>query len=199
MDESFTLPRWARHILIGAGLFVLGGLLAFGYSWRPLHGKLTWKVAALEERLDARNLENLKLADELATLRGEASERVDPAEFDGLSTDLARAQKALAQAEKDLERATRKRKDADASASRWRKRYETLRDERAALPAAAPPPPPRPAATPPPAPTPAPIRPSATPSIEGPTLGGPRLEVAPSNPAPETGMLPAGSPSSATP
>ena len=61
MDDSFSLSTWTRHALIGLGLFLLGGLVAFGYSWRPLHGALSWKVDALEAKLDVRNLENLKL------------------------------------------------------------------------------------------------------------------------------------------
>ena len=154
MDDSFSLPVWARQALIGAGLFVLGGVIAFGYSWRPLHGSLTWKVAALEEKLDARNLENLKLSDELARLRSQEAESVDPEAFEEARTSLQKKEKALAQAEKDLARAERKRKDANASARTWRKRYETLRDEtsRAPVPAAPAPAAPAPAETPPAAP-----------------------------------------------
>ena len=135
MDVSFSLPTWARHALIGLGLFLLGGLVAFGYSWRPLHGALSWKVDALEEKLDARNLENLNLADELARLRSQDAERVDPEAFTKLEQVLAKTESALSQAEKDLNRADRKRKEANASASRWRKRYESLRDEQASMPA----------------------------------------------------------------
>ena len=134
MDVSFSLPTWARHALIGLGLFLLGGLVAFGYSWRPLHGALSWKVDALEEKLDARNLENLNLADELARLRSQDAERVDPEAFTKLEQVLAKTESALSQAEKDLKRADRKRKEANASASRWRKRYESLRDEQASMP-----------------------------------------------------------------
>jgi hypothetical protein len=51
---------------------------------------------------------------------------------------LAQTRSALTQAEKDLERAHRKRKKADTSASRWRTRYENLRDQsRVAAPAPA--------------------------------------------------------------
>ena len=135
MDFSLSLPTWARHALIGLGLFLLGGLVAFGYSWRPLHGALSWKVDALEEKLDARNLENLNLADELARLRSQDAERVDPEAFTKLEQVLAKTESALSQAEKDLKRADRKRKEANASASRWRKRYESLRDEQASMPA----------------------------------------------------------------
>ena len=175
MDFSLSLPTWARHALIGLGLFLLGGLVAFGYSWRPLHGALSWKVAALEEKLDARNLENLKLADELARLRSQDAGRVEPEAFAKVEQALAKTESALSQAEKDLKRADRKRRDANASASRWRKRYEILRDEQASMPAA---------------PTPAePAAPADTPTtavaLEGPaptdTLASPA--------APETGIL----------
>lgn len=47
------MPPWLRTALIGACLFMLGGALSFGYSYRPLHGALTWKVDELEERIDA--------------------------------------------------------------------------------------------------------------------------------------------------
>jgi hypothetical protein len=123
------LPPWLRQGLIGLGLFLLGGLISFGYSYRPLHGSLVWQVEQLEERLDARNLENMRLADELAKLRSVESERVDPGTFAEIERELTRARTALAQAEKDLSRSERKRKDANASADRWKKRYETLRDD----------------------------------------------------------------------
>ncbi len=176
MDESFSLPPWARQVLIGLGLFLLGGLVAFGYSWRPLHGALSWKVDALEEKLDARNLENLKLADELARLRSQEAERVDPEAFAEVEQALAKTESALSQAEKDLKRADRKRKDANASASRWRKRYETLRDEQARIPAS-------------PAPTPALADAPATAAApEAPAAPAPAD--APASPAaPETGIL----------
>lgn len=176
MDDSFKLPGWARQVLIGAGLFVLGGLIAFGYSWRPLHGSLTWKVAALEEKLDARNLENLKLSDELARLRSLEAERVDPEAFREAQASLETTETALAQAKKDLARAERKRKDANASAHTWRKRYEKLRDEasRAPVPAA-----------PAPAPAPAPAEADAVPPSPPPAGSG-----APASPdTPEPAIL----------
>jgi len=137
MEESITLPTWARNGLMGIGLFLLGGLLAFGYSYRPLHGALTWKVDQLEARIDERNLENLKLSDEIARLRADESTKVDPDAFAKNEAELAKIRTELEQSKKDLARTDRKRQDANASASRWRKRYEKLRDE-TAVPAKAP-------------------------------------------------------------
>lgn len=136
MAAFSSLPSWARQVLAGAGLFVLGGLITFGYSWRPLHGALTWEVAALEKRLDERNLENLKLSDEIARLRSQAGETVDRAELERLEGAFARSESALAQAQKDLARADRERRTAGADAKRWRERFEALRQEQSeSLPA----------------------------------------------------------------
>jgi septal ring factor EnvC (AmiA/AmiB activator) len=132
MNVAIPMPPWLRTVLIGAGLFMLGGVLSFGYSYRPLHGALTWKVDELEERIDARNLENMKLEAEVTKLRSQEKIRVDPDSFKQIERELDKAGTALAQAEKDLKRAERKRKDANASASTWRKRYESLRDQTAA-------------------------------------------------------------------
>jgi len=127
--QSNSLPRWMRLTLAGVGLFLAGGLLSFGYSYRPLHGAMTWKVAELTRRIDDRNLENLKLGDELVQLRSMEASRIDPDTFAQVEKELGKTKKALTQAEKDLTRSERKRKDANSSASRWRKRYEELRDQ----------------------------------------------------------------------
>jgi hypothetical protein len=158
MDESNPLPRWLRLTLAGMGLFLAGGLLTFGYSYRPLHGAMTWKVEELERRIDDRNVENLKLGDELVRLRSMEASRIDPDTFSQIERELRKTKKALAQAEKDLTRTDRKRKDANASAGRWRKRYEELRDQQA-LATAQPAPPHLPAA----------VRPAGEISAESPT------------------------------
>ena len=54
MNDTIPMPPWLRNALIG-------GTLSFGYSYRPLHGALTWRVNDLEERIDARNFKNMKL------------------------------------------------------------------------------------------------------------------------------------------
>lgn len=129
MNAENPLPGWARQILIGAAAFVVGGLIAFGYSYRPLHGALSWKVDSLEERLDERNRENLQLSDELARLQTDESERIEPEAFEQIQAELKKTRAALAKAEKAVDRAEQKRKKANSSAATWRKRYETLRDE----------------------------------------------------------------------
>ncbi|MCA9505600.1 MAG: hypothetical protein KC616_21090, partial [Myxococcales bacterium] len=123
MDGDNFLADLARKVAIAVGLFVAGGVIAFGYSWRPLHGALTWKVEQLEARLDERNLENRRLRDELEQLRSSEAEAIDPERLAQTEGDLEKARRALAAAEKRVEQVERQRKDADSGAERWRKRY----------------------------------------------------------------------------
>jgi hypothetical protein len=138
MDFWNSLPAILRKTLIGAGLFLAGAALSFGYSYRPLHGAMTWKVDQLEAKLDERNRENLVLGDELAKLRAVEAVRIDPEALESVEEELKKTKRALASAEKKLERGEKKRKDSLARADRWRKRYESLRDEQVAA-AATPP------------------------------------------------------------
>ncbi|MBW2499193.1 MAG: hypothetical protein JRF61_18075 [Deltaproteobacteria bacterium] len=127
------LPLWLRQILAGVGLFLLGGLIAFGYSYRPLHGAKNWQIEQLETRLNAVNRENLTLSDELSALRTAEAERVDPATLAQVEQELEKTRSALTRSEKQLERAEKKQRDANSSATRWRQRYEELRDAQDAL------------------------------------------------------------------
>lgn len=162
MPTLTALPWWLRQGLIGLGLFLAGGLISFGYSYRPLHGEKNWKIEHLESRLDEVNRENLALSDELAGLRSSEASKVDPETLAQVERELGKTQKALSQVEKNLERAEKKRKEAASGASRWRQRYEELRDSQAAMPAA---------------PTPAP-EPAAPTAGESPTpLTGAELEI----------------------
>ena len=158
--ENFRpLPIWIRHALIGLGLFLAGAMLAFGYSYRPLHGALTWQVDQLEGRLDERNRENVELSDLLARQKSNAATQIDPDTLAQVEKELQQTKRVLNQAEKDLKRAKRKQKESASSASTWRKRFEELRDTSAAV-----------ADT-------GPI------SIENPTAVTPLLETAPAAPA----------------
>lgn len=150
MQAEFSIPGWLRLTLIGLGLFVAGGAISFGYSYRPLHGALTWRVEHLESRLDERNLELQKMEDELQALRSSDEERVDPETLSQVESELKKTRNALASLEKKHATAEQKRKDANASARTWRKRFESLqtaqRDSPPTPPPAAPAPVPVPEA-----------------------------------------------------
>jgi len=133
MSKENSLPLWARHALIGVGLFLAGGVLAFGYSYRPLHGALSWQVDQLESRLDERNRENVRLSDALAKQKSNETTRIDPDTLAQIERELEQTKRVLDQAEKDLKRAVRKRKESAASATKWRKRFEELRDAAAPI------------------------------------------------------------------
>ena len=128
MNALKLLPLWARRGLIGVGLFLAGAILAFGYSYRPLHGALSWQVDQLESKLDERNRENVQLRDTLARQKSDEATRIDPNTLAQVERELEQTQRVLNQAEKDLKRAERKRKESVSSAKKWRTRYEELRD-----------------------------------------------------------------------
>ena len=140
MERWNALPPILRHILLGAALFVMGGSISFWYSYRPLHGALTWKVESLEARLDERNHEFLRLRDEFDRLSKDDSERIEPETLAQIESELAKTKRALEKAEAESKALDKKRQDANASADRWRKRFESLRDQQVAASAAANPP-----------------------------------------------------------
>ena len=138
MNGENPLPGWLRQILIGIALFFAGAVLAFGYSYRPLHGAMTWRIEQLESRLDERNRENVRLSDALEKQQSLEEKKVDPETFAQVERELEKTKRVLTRAEKDLKRAERKRKEALTSATRWRKRFEELRDTPAPAPAPTP-------------------------------------------------------------
>jgi hypothetical protein len=133
-----SLPTFIRRIILTVALFSSGAVFGFGYSYRPLHGALVWKVDQLQTRLDRRNLDDLVLRDELAKVRSLQATRVDPETLAQVEHELDRTKRALSDAEQKIKRADRRRRQANSSADRWRDRFETLRDSPSmALPAAA--------------------------------------------------------------
>lgn len=173
METWKSLPSVIRHLFLAIGIFGLGAALAFGYSYRPLHGALTFRVDSLETRLDERNRENTELKDEIARIKSDEETRIDPETLSQVERELAQTKQVLADAEKKTAKLDRKRRDANASADRWRKRFESLRDQQQAMPAAT--------ASPPPAP-PSDVEPSpnmGNPLDSNPTLAAPQPTLQP--------------------
>jgi len=161
MERWNSLPQLLRHTILGIAIFALGAVFSFAYSYRPLYGSLTFKVDSLEARLDERNREFLKLRDELTSFQNDESTRIEPERLSQVESELAKTKVALRDAEKKAKRAEGKRADANTNADRWRKRFESLRDQQRAMPASVEP---SPAA--PPAAVTSPTSPdAATPSI----------------------------------
>jgi hypothetical protein len=133
MDQENPFPRLLRRALTGLGLFLAGALLAFGYSYRPLHGALSWQVDQLESRLDERNRENVRLSDALAKQNSIEATQIAPETLAQVERELEQTKRVLDQAEKDLKRAERKRRESTASAAKWRSRFEELRDTSAPM------------------------------------------------------------------
>jgi hypothetical protein len=79
-------------------------------------------------RIDERNRENTELRDTLVKQESMESKRIDPDTLAQVEKELVQTKRVLNQAEKDLKRAERKRKESSGSAATWRKRFENLRD-----------------------------------------------------------------------
>jgi hypothetical protein len=137
MERWNSLPQVLRHTILGIVIFALGAAFSFGYSYRPLHGSLTFKVDSLEVRLDERNRELLELKDELTRLQNDESTRIEPEMLSQVESELTTTKAALREAEKKAKRAEKKRADANANSDRWRKRFESLRDQQREMPASA--------------------------------------------------------------
>ncbi len=183
MNEENPLMLWARRALIGAGLFLAGAVLAFGYSYRPLHGALSWQIDQLESRLDERNRENFELSDALAKQKSNDTERIDPNTLTQVERELEQTKRMLNKVEKNLKRTDRKRKDSIANAAKWQKRFEELRGASGSVAATT---------TTPRTPAAAPASPSADPNP------GPVSSAGESQPTPKNGILSADETSSST-
>lgn len=161
MEFWNALPGWFRQIAIALVCFTVGALGAFGYSYRPLHGALTFKVEALEQRIDQRNRENLALKDEVALLQSGESSCIQPEELEEVKRELGQIHFALGESQAEVERVERNLRDANANANRWRKRFHSIRDAAEPTLPAAPTPAPQ-ASAPPAASPPAPASPATS-------------------------------------
>lgn len=123
-----SLPEMVRLVLLCVAFFAAGAVLSFGYSYRPLHGALTFKVEALEGRIDERNRENLALRDEIGLLKSGESSCIEPEELAEVERELGRVRYQLSESEASVERAERNLRDANSNANRWRERFHELRD-----------------------------------------------------------------------
>lgn len=118
-----------RYPLLILTAFLLGALLAFAYSYAPLHSSKDWKIDYLEERLESRNEQVGELEAELEKARASLDGTASDEEVQALRKQLAEATKLadsrrseIASLEKKVDRATR---DRDT----WKKRHATAMKE----------------------------------------------------------------------
>ena len=125
-----------RSAGIYAGVFLAGAVMAFAYSYAPLHSAKDWKIGYLEERLRAKNDQIGDFEKKLVQARGEATRRADPEAFRQLQNELARTDATAAELERKLARVRRRAKDLERSRDGWKARHAEAESKLEALAAA---------------------------------------------------------------
>jgi len=129
---SGALRRLAVRAGIYAATFFGGALLAFVYSYMPLHSAKDWKIDYLEERGAAKDVELEATRGELASLEADSAERPDAQTFKVLQDELAVADKTVKRLEKHVARLERRTKELERSRNNWKAKHAEAEEARAA-------------------------------------------------------------------
>jgi hypothetical protein len=124
------LNRWLRKARVYLGTFVAGGLLAFAYTYYPLHSAKDWKIDHLEARLQEETIRFTELDAEFRTMRGRVESQPDHEAFDALQEEVAGATTRRGELEEKLNRADRKIRDLEKSRGSWEAKYAKLEKSR---------------------------------------------------------------------
>jgi septal ring factor EnvC (AmiA/AmiB activator) len=126
------LQQVAIQVGIYAGTFLAGALVAFVYSYAPLHSGKNWEIGYLEERLQAKETTLEKLTQDLARIQSESADKPDGETFKLLQSELATTDKTIKNLERKLDRTERKVKELERSRKNWKAKYAALEAERSA-------------------------------------------------------------------
>jgi DNA-binding transcriptional MerR regulator len=131
----FDLKQWPRVLWQNPLLFLvallLGAVIAFTYSYAPLHRAKDWKIGYLEERLGIRTNQAKELELDLHQARAALEGTPSGEELGAVRAQLNEAMD-LADAQKDthkkkLAELARKLESAERSRNKWKSRYEEAR------------------------------------------------------------------------
>jgi len=133
VEQHGDTKDWLRRLAIQAGIYVgvfLGGaLVAFLYSYIPLHGAKNWKIGYLEERLAAKDAEIETLNGRMRALEGNLSEVPDQETFEVLQEELVTADKTVKSLEQQVSRLEKRAKQAERSRDQWKARHAEAEEE----------------------------------------------------------------------
>jgi hypothetical protein len=150
VDQQGAVGDWLRQLAIRAGIyagvFFGGAILAFVYSYVPLHNAKNWKIGYLEERLATKDAQIESLTQQIRDLEGNLSDVPDGETFKVLQDELVTADKTVNQLEQQVARLEKRAKEAERERDTWKSRHAEAEKARAAARAAAAPPPAAPAA-----------------------------------------------------
>jgi len=126
----------ARRFGIYVGLFAAGALLAFVYSYVPLHNAKNWKIDYLAERLEAKDQQLVLAETKLSAVEADATGRPDAKTFKVLQDELATTDKTIRDLERRLARSKNRVGELERARTHWKKKFDAA--ESAASASAAP-------------------------------------------------------------
>lgn len=132
-SQNEALRALAKKAGISIGTFLAGGVIAFAYSYAPLHDAKDWKIEYLEDRARIEGEELRKARVQLAAAQAEAQSRPDGDTFKMLQEELAGTDQTIASLEKQLDRAKRRIKELERSRNNWKKKVAAAETRNQAL------------------------------------------------------------------
>jgi septal ring factor EnvC (AmiA/AmiB activator) len=123
-------PRviWQNPLLILAA-FLVGGALAFAYSYAPLHRAKDWQVDYLEDRLEARNEQVRGMETQLEDAEGKLADTPSGEELSALKSQLAEATDLIESRKREIASLKRKLEATSRSRDSWKTKYASALSE----------------------------------------------------------------------
>jgi len=126
------LRRLAIQVGIYLGIFLAGAIVAFLYSYIPLHNAKNWKIDYLEERLVAKDNELGELQRKLRQIETDSADKPDSQTFKQLQDELHTTDKTLKDLERQVATLERKARDLEKSRNDWKSKYDRAEASRIA-------------------------------------------------------------------
>ncbi len=127
MHELLDVRPWPRILLryplLILTAFLLGGIVAFAYSYAPLHRAKDWKIGYLEERLASRNAHVQELETALQEAKSSLEGQPSNDDLKTLESRLAEANRLAKTHEKQIGELEAKLASATRSRDSWKSRH----------------------------------------------------------------------------
>ena len=133
MNQLLDVKPWPRVIwqnpLLILATFLVGGAIAFAYSYAPLHRAKDWKVAYLDDRLEARNEQVRALETQLERANGQLANSPSGEELSALKSQLAEATDLVDSRKRELNSLKRKLESVSRSHDSWKRKHASALSE----------------------------------------------------------------------
>lgn len=127
-----SLRRLGIRVGIYVGVFLAGAILAFLYSYIPLHSAKNWKIDYLEERLAAKDNEIEVLQQRLTSLEVDAVDKPDGQTFKQVQGELVSADKTVKDLDQQIKQLERQTRELEKTSREWKSKYDAAEATRIA-------------------------------------------------------------------